>query len=91
MRQRRLAVLCATVIVAKDTTRARAADAQHRRDGSSPEKGRAAEGSGRRTKHPEQAFTPRLKWRITTGRTAPPRSDVNPMEGGINHEQRNNH
>jgi hypothetical protein len=73
-------------IVAKNTTPAAAAIQRASEVTAAPGVPAAGEGSGRTAKCPVQVFTAGSDWRITTGRTAQQRSEINPSEGGSNHE-----
>jgi len=86
MKRTKIAVLTARAIVAKDTTPARASSDHAPGGRSVPGQAAPGLGSDRQSKCPARVFTWRSNWRITTGRTAEQRSEINPMEGGINHE-----
>lgn len=82
MKRTKNPVLIARAIVAKDTTPARAASDHAPGVRSIPGRAAPGPGSDRRSKCPVRVFTRRSNWRITTGRTAQQRSDINPLEGG---------
>ena len=90
MKWRRVAAhtlsLGARTVVAKDTTPAPAARKHAPEVTVIPGKAASSTGSDRMPMRQSRVFTRRSKWRITTCRTAQQRSDINPLEGGINNE-----
>lgn len=73
-------------IVAKDTTSAAAASERVPEVSAALGVPAADQGSDRRAKGSSRVFTASSDWRINTDRTAQQRSEINPSEGGSNHE-----
>ncbi len=75
-----------SAVVAKNTTPAAAAIQRAPEVSAALGSPVADQGSGRGAKCPVRTFTAGSDWRITTGRTAQQRSEINPSKGGSNHE-----